>query len=88
MVSNLYKLEIIVRNSTLGEAERGELIKLFSRANDQELVNFVNLATENREWINFFYDNHKIKQGFLYGKSAFTWQELINEERKQLEELL
>ncbi|MFH1161810.1 MAG: hypothetical protein V1696_00835 [Candidatus Jorgensenbacteria bacterium] len=88
MESNLYKLETIVRNSTLGGIERGELMRLFSRANDQELANFVNLATEGRAWINFFYNNQKMKREFLCGKSTFTWQELINEERERLEELL
>lgn len=87
MDTNFQKIKELIQKSTLLPAERGELLLLFTKANDQDLEPILKLFIEDSSWIRKINENYKIKRAALTTGNQALWQKIVQEEEAQLKEL-
>ena len=67
--------------------DQAALLALFTTREDAELKPFLDLFSENTEWIEKICQNYKTKRETLASGNQIDWQSIIQEESAQLAEL-
>lgn len=81
------QIKSLLAKSNLATEEQNELLailKLLPTAEINELFNFLNI---HPEWIDKLYHNYKQKKAAATTKDYSKWQEIFDEEKKELEKL-
>ena len=86
-MDNFQKVKDLISASSLPFSDQIDLIDLFSKGNDSELELIVELFTENQIWIEKISHNYKWKLKALKTKDAEVWKKIVEEEKKELEEI-
>lgn len=87
MDSNIQKLQALIAGSPLKEDERNDILALFAKARDTDLMPLVELCTKNPDWIRRCYENIKSKQAAIAADDADAWERIIREEEQMLHEM-
>lgn len=85
--TNLQKFKELLKKSDLSQSEQDELLILFARAADEELEPMLKLLSEQPKWLKKISDNYKIKQAAITAKNPASWQKVIQDEERELQEL-
>lgn len=86
-MDNFTKLKELISKSPIPPAEQFDLIMLFSKAKDEELVDVVELFSSDLMWVNMINGNFKDKLDALKNKDLSAWHKIIEDEKKILEEI-
>jgi hypothetical protein len=85
--TNLQKIKELLSDSNLSPQDNADLVALFAKANDEELDSAIKLFTENPDWIYKINENYKSKQSAFAADSPALWQDILQKEQIQLDEL-
>lgn len=86
-MDNFQKIKDSISASSVPFMEQIDLIDLFSKVEDGELQSVAELFTEEPIWIEKININLKKKLEYLKTKDETLWQTIIDEEKKELEEI-
>lgn len=85
MGNNLKKITEIILKTDLDLSDQIDLIYLFSKAEDEQLVPIFELFKEDSDWIKKINANYKAKQISLVLDAPDILRNIIKEEKKELE---
>lgn len=85
METNFEKLKKVISEETLIlPDEKDELIRLFSNANDEDLLPVLELVSSDPSWILKLSKNCKAKNQTIKNKDMDAWDKIVAEEEKEL----
>ena len=87
MSSNLIKLKKLIFHSDLKDADKENLIALFSQAKDKDLKIVVDLFRKDPRYIKIINNVFKAKRKAFQKKDKILWQMILVEEYKSLKNL-
>lgn len=87
MQLNLIKIQSLLESSDLNNDEQKDFLNFLSGAHDEELSEFASFLEENPSWARKLYENHKKKRGFWTRSDNKSWQSIIDEELRDIEQL-
>ena len=87
METNFQKIKFLIQKSDTSLVDQEDLLLLFAKAKDEDMVSVLKLFTEDPSWIPKINENHKAKQAALIMGDSALWDRIVKEEERQLGEL-
>ncbi|MBT4349530.1 hypothetical protein HN670_01930 [bacterium] len=84
---NIIKIKALILKSGLSEEDQQSLLSLFAQAKDGDLKEAVKLFENDLENVKIMDDVYKAKLKVFENKDKKGWREILEEERRSLEEM-
>jgi hypothetical protein len=86
-MNNHQKITDLLLKSTLNDNQSNELLLLFGRSEDEDLLPVVDILTQDIAWANKIYQNYLEKKNAVDNSDDEKWHRIFNAEIETLEKL-
>ena len=87
MTNNIQKLESLISKSNLADNEKATLFLVIKEMSDKYIELFVQVFTENPEFIKKIYLNYKAKQEAIANGDEEAMERIFEEEKAELDKI-
>jgi len=86
-MSNYERIKTSINAAQVEPADKDIMINVFAEVADENLADIANLFEKDPSWVMKFNDNRKAKQKAAASNDASLWQEILDQEKKYLQDL-
>ena len=86
-MNNYQKIEELLSQSTLSIEQSDELLILFQRSDDRELLPVVEILTQDISWAERIYKNYSVKIAAVENKDKIALNAIFENEAELLQDL-
>jgi hypothetical protein len=87
MASHYERIKARIMASPAPDQDKKAMIDVFAQVEDANLADIANLFEKDRNWVEKFNNNRKAKQKAAAANDPTLWQEIIEQEKKYLQDL-
>ena len=84
---NADKIQNIVADTVLSPQDKSALLTIFANMSGKDEEELFGLLSSDPTWLQKFVDNYRAKQTALDAGDAHLWEQIIQDEEKQLAEV-
>ena len=81
------KIHKIVADTALSSQEKSALLNIFAQISSKDEEELFGLLVSDPSWLQKFVNNYQTKQAAMNGRDINAWEQIIQDEEKQLAQL-
>lgn len=86
-MTNYERIKTSINAAMVEQGDKQTMIDVFAEVADENLADIANLFEKDPSWVMKFNDNRKAKQKAAASNDPSLWQEILDQEKKYLQDL-